>query len=402
MDFDERLDATLEAFRTDVRNWLAASFPKTTQLLGAALPVTEGTEQRRDLQSQLADKGWSAPSWPAEYGGGGLTPDYDLVVQRELEAHNLPTMHGANRSSGSAILAWGTLPQKQSFIPALLQGAIVVSKPFYEAYSVAYPDGVRTKAVRDGDVYILTGEEVFVGYRGSSTHFWTIAVTDDKAPPHKRLSVFLISRELQGVETARLETIASEPRIVVTMDQAQVPAEYRIGDEGDGALVAHHALGAEAEAEQTMKEHDTMVAALIKYCGEKHVRKLPKEQYQRIQQMVAEAHINGQILRLISTRNQWMRSNDQEMTFQPSQFAMLARAMRPRLSDIMLENMGPLALVNDERWSISDGAAEAFQRSSLPGVTAGDSVGIYENLIAHHLRLPAVDPAGRSSSSPDL
>ena len=378
MDFEERYDAEYEEFRREVKSWLDAN-----------APLSGTGEVSTDLRNKLADRGWMAPSWPIEYGGGGLTTIHDNIVQRELEARNLTAPYLANRSVASAILAWGSEEQRGKYIRDLLRGALSVSKPFYETYAVAYPEGVRTVAKRDGDVYIVTGDEVFVGECGAPTHLWTIAVTDPEAPPHKRLSVFLIPTALDKISINALDTITSDGRLVVNMDEALVPVEYRIGDDGDGSLVAHSALGAEAEADRVLKEHDTMVTALIGYCKEKAVSPASgrtQEQYKRMQEMVAEAYINARILKVISMRNQWMRSSDQQITFHESQYAMLARLMRPRLSDIMLESMGPLALVSDEEWAISDGAAESFQRSSLPGLSVDDSDDTHERIIAKYLQ----------------
>ncbi len=378
MDFEERYDAEYEEFRREVRSWLAANAPSP-----------DLREWPQDLQNKLADRGWLAPSWPVEYGGGGLTTTHEHIVQRELEARNLTATYVANRNVASALLAWGSVEQKGKYIRDLLRGALSVSKPFYENYAVAYPEGVRTVAKRDGDVYIITGDEVFVGESGAPTHLWTIAVTDHEAPPHKRLSVFLIPTDLDKISISALDTIASDGRLVVNMDEALVPVECRIGDDGDGSLVAHSALGTEAEADRVLKEHDTMVTALIRYCKEASISPASgrsQEQYQRIREMVAEAYINAHILKVISRRNQWMRSSDQPMTFHESQYAMLARLMRPRLSDIMLESMGPMALVSDEEWAFSDGAAESFQRSSLPGLSVDDSDDTHERIIAKYLQ----------------
>src|SRR5712691_9831268 len=112
MDFDDRYDAELEAFRRDVRNWLDANVPQYIQKPGDGLSSSEVVEWHRYFQAQLADQGWVSPSWPLEYGGGGLTPTHDLIVQHELQAYNVPILYGSNRSVGSAILAWGAMSQK--------------------------------------------------------------------------------------------------------------------------------------------------------------------------------------------------------------------------------------------------------------------------------------------------
>ncbi len=81
-----------------------------------------------------------------------------------------------------------------------------------------------------------------------------------------------------------------------------------------------------------------------------------------------------------------MRTSGQELTFHESQYAMLAKLMRPRLSDIMLDNMGPLALVSDEEWDVSNGASESFQRSSIPGLSVDDSDDTHERIITRYIQ----------------
>lgn len=387
MDFEQRYDAEYEEFQREVKRWLDANAPSDGPVSAGTGPLPSHIEElRRQFLAKLSDRGWAAPSLPAEYGGAGLTATHELIVRRELEARNLAAPYAANRSVASAVLAWGSDEQKSKYIRDLLRGNLVVSKPFYETYAVAYPEGVRAAAKRDGDSYVLTADEMFVGACGMPTHLWAIALTDPEAPPHKRLSVFLLPSDLQGVSISTLDSIAGDTKLVVNMDEVLVPVEYRIGDEGDGSLVAHSALGTEAEADRVLKEHATMVTALIRYCKDKAINQLPQEQYRRMREMVAEAYINTQILRLISARNEWMRTSGQELTFHESQYAMLAKLMRPRLSDIMLDNMGPLALVSDEQWDVSDGASESFQRSSIPGLSVDDSDDTHERIITRYIQ----------------
>lgn len=395
MDFAVQQDPGMEGFRQEVSAWLDAHAPMGVRVpLEGALATPEVREWAGRFQRQLADLGWVVPSWPRAYGGGGLSPDHDMIVREELDSRSVPQLYETNRRVAAAILAWGSEQQRQRFLALLLRGDVTAWRPLADTEAVADPESVCTQAVKDGDVYFVSGAQVYFGEPKDPTYLWTLAVTDPDAPAHRRLGAFLIPADLPGITTIHLETVARGGQHSVTLERVPVPVEYRIGDENDGWAVAQSALETEVDADRSVREQQTLVAKLAQYCKETLRGSRPLSQYQEVQERVAEAYINTQVLRLVALRNKWIRSSGQKMTYQGAQYALLAKSMRLRLADTMLETMGPFALVSDREWAPMEGEAEGFQRTSLPGVNPGDSIVVQNLLIAHclGLQLPEVGP----------
>lgn len=366
MDFEVREGPEMAAFRKEVRSWLEAHRPpySPASVEGAVLsqPVQEWA---RAFQHRLVDRGWAAPSWPTAYGGGGLTPAHADVVREELDSRGIPPLYETNRQVAAAILAWGGEGQRQRFIPALLRGDATAWNLLGDWEALADPGSVASSAVKDGDFYIVSGAQVFHGGPGLPTYLCTLAVTEPSARSRRRLGAFLIPANLPGISIAEVETVAQRSQRSVTMDQVRVPLEYRIGDEGDGWMVAHSAVDTEAFAERDLREQQALAENLVQYCRETSRGGKPLLQHQDVMSLVVEVYMNTHVLSLLFLRDKWLRSGGRQMPYQADQYAMMADANRLRLAAIMLDTMGPFALLNDKMWGPLEGGAEALQRTSL-------------------------------------
>jgi len=366
MDFEVRESPEMAAFRQEVRAWLEAyPSPYSSISVEGAFLSPQVQEWARTFQHRLAERGWAAPSWPTEYGGGGLTPAHADVVREELDSHGIPPLYESNRQAAAAILAWGSEGQQRRFIPPLLRGDATAWNLLGDWGALADPDSVAASAVKDGDFYIVSGEQALHGGPGLPTYLCTLAITEPSAPSRRRLGAFLIPANLPGISMAEVETVAQRGQRAVTMDQVRVPLEYRIGEEGEGWLVAQSALDTEAGAERDLRQQQALADKLVQYCQETSRGGKPLLQHQGVMDLVAEAYINTHVLRLLFLRNRWLGSSGRQLPQQAGQYTLMADANRLRLATLMLETMGPYALLNDQIWGPLEGGAEALQRSSL-------------------------------------
>ncbi len=388
MDFDDQSSPTLEAFRRDVRSWIRDHAWTGSRADLAADPIpSEALAWAFDFQRGLADRGWAVPSWSPLHGGGGLTTEHDVVVREELSAASVPPLFDTNLQVAAAIIAWGDETQRGRFPKPLLRGDQSAWRSTMEADAIADPETVLTMAERDGDDYIITGEAPFFGSPGEPTHVWTLAVTEPNAPPHARLSAFLIPSDLPGVAVNEAAAVAGGARRDIALSEVRVPVECRIGEEGDGWAVAQTSLETEAEAERETREQHVMVADLVRYTRNTLRGRQPLFQYKHVRRKVVESYIDTHILRLLSLRNRWMRSEGMETTYHTAQYALMAKGKRLTLAGAMLETMGPYTLLSDQKWAPMNGEAEAFQRASLPGAKPGDSIAVQERLMGNRLGL---------------
>ena len=225
------------AFRDELRGWLADHDP-------GAEPEGDGDAHyawRRDFQRRLADDGWAAVHWPREYGGRGATLTQSAIFFEELGRANAPLMANVLGLllAGPTIMTWGTQEQKDRYLAPILTGEEIWCQGFSEPDAGSDLAGLKTKAVKNGDTWTVTGQKVWTSGAQYSKWCMLVARTDSEAPKHKGLSYFLMDMEQEEVQVRPLRQITGEPEFnELFIDGAKIPDENLLGGEGNGWKVA--------------------------------------------------------------------------------------------------------------------------------------------------------------------
>jgi alkylation response protein AidB-like acyl-CoA dehydrogenase len=225
------------AFRDELRAWFAANDPG---------PVPEGDEDRqyayrRDFQRRLADGGWAAVHWPREYGGRGATLTESAIFFEELGRSGapLPANVLGLLLAGPTIMTWGTEQQKERHLSPILTADEIWCQGFSEPDAGSDLASLKTRAVQDGDEWVLTGQKVWTSAAQYSKWCMLVARSDPDAPKHKGLTYFLMDMEQEGVQIRPLRQITGEPEFnELFLDGARVPSENVLGGTGNGWKVA--------------------------------------------------------------------------------------------------------------------------------------------------------------------
>lgn len=242
MDFSITYTPEQEAFRKEVRAWLEANAPKLEALSGASRATL--LDIGRQFRRALGEKGWLAPIYPPEYGGGGLSEEHAIVLQEELAPWDIPELGGLGLSFvAPALLEYGTEEQKARLLPPILRGEVTVLQLFSEPRAGSDLSSLETRAVRDGDEYVLSGEKVFKEQFSDFDYLYTLAVTDPDGPPRENLTAFLVPVTSSGITVhfRRLTSYSPEERVLV-LDNVRVPLEYVLGQENQGWYLAQASL----------------------------------------------------------------------------------------------------------------------------------------------------------------
>jgi alkylation response protein AidB-like acyl-CoA dehydrogenase len=234
---DLRYSETDEAFRAELRAWLAGVLPE--------LPPQPGREdwsaRRRfdtDWQRRLFDAGYAGLSWPREYGGRDASPSEQLVFLEETTAARAPNV-GVNfvglLHAGPTLMTEGTDEQKARYLPAILRGDEVWCQGFSEPAAGSDLAALRTRAVREGDDYVVTGQKIWCSF-GQVGDFGELLVrTDPAAPKHRGISWLILPMDLPGIEVRPIETVLGSSEFSeVFLDEVRVPVANRVGAENDG------------------------------------------------------------------------------------------------------------------------------------------------------------------------
>ena len=240
MDFrDSPEDA---AFRKEVREFVARELPDgLTQPDDAILGVGVG-EDLRDLEwlKKLATRGWVAPAWPTEYGGAGLSVTKQFVYNEELALARAPRPNFLGIGLiGPTIIVHGREDQQRDWLSGILSGDVYWCQGFSEPSSGSDLASLQTKAVRDGDDFVLNGQKTWTSGAHRADKMMVLARTDPDAPRHKGISAFVIDMHAPGVTVRPLTNMADTHSFnEVFFENVRVPKKDLLGELNRGWYVA--------------------------------------------------------------------------------------------------------------------------------------------------------------------
>ncbi len=229
MDF--RLGERSDAFRDEVRAFLGEHF--RPEMVERAHDT--GTSHNWEFHRALGAQGWIAASWPEEYGGQGRDPMEMTAMRDELRLAGVPTDGlGQTIMIARTLRAVGTEEQKQQFIPPALAGEIIFALGYTEPDSGSDVAAAKTRAVRDGDEWVIDGQKMFTTLAHEATYVFLLTRTDPDVPKHQGLTMFLVPLDSPGVEIHPVHTMGGERTNATFYTGVRVPDSLRVGEVNGG------------------------------------------------------------------------------------------------------------------------------------------------------------------------
>src|ERR687889_2577007 len=226
------------AFRDELRGWLAETPPPPEPAGGGE---DASYAWRRDWQRTLYDAGWAAPAWPTEYGGRGASLTESAIYFEELGRARVPLPANVLGLllGGPTLMVWGTPEQKERYLHPILTAEEIWCQGFSEPDAGSDLAALKTRAVKDGDEWVVTGQKVWTSGAQHSKWCMLVARTDFEAPKHKGLTYFLMDMEQDGIEVAPLRQITGEPEFnELFLNEVRIPDANVLGGVGNGWKVA--------------------------------------------------------------------------------------------------------------------------------------------------------------------
>ena len=249
--------ADVEAFRAELRKWLEANAPKAVRgyvLSGEGDGNWGGRKATYDFPEMkqwldvMASKGYTAPTWPKEYGGGGLSGEEAKVLRQELAAMQLPPplIGFGLEMIGPTLLRFGTEAQKRQHIPSIVKGEIRWCQGYSEPDSGSDLASLMTRCERQGDEYVVNGTKVWTSYGDLSDWIFALVRTDPKAKKQEGITFLLIDMSSPGVSVYPIKLISGKsPFCETRFDNVRVPVTNVLGEVNGGWNVAKALLGFE-------------------------------------------------------------------------------------------------------------------------------------------------------------
>jgi alkylation response protein AidB-like acyl-CoA dehydrogenase len=362
-----------QAFRDELRAWLVDNHPGPEPEGDVA-----GFEFRRAWQRALHDAGWAGVSWPKEYGGRGATLVEQAIYNEELARAQAPSTANVLGLSmgGPTLIAHGTEEQKRRYLEPILSADEIWCQGFSEPEAGSDLASLKTRAVRDGDEWVVTGQKVWTTLAHHAKWCMLVARTDPDAPRHQGLTYFLMDMEQDAVQVRPLRQITGEAEFnELFIEEARIPHENILGGEGNGWAVAITTL---------MHERATLafglqirvritLAELLDDARQTGAAVDPV-----IRDRLAQLYIESEVLRLNALRglSAIMRTGvpGPEGSLGKWQWADVNQA----LTELAVELRGPRAVLDDERWTYR------FLRARANSIEGGTTE-ILKNIVAERV-----------------
>lgn len=329
-----------EAFRHQVRTWLAENLPPDWGGPRFTGPDDEAENARFqiDWERRLYAAGYQGIHWPKAYGGQGLTVVEHLIAAEELGRVSAP--EGINTLGkelvGPIVMALGTEEQKKHYIPRLLRLDDIWCQGFSEPDAGSDLAGLRTRAVRDGDHWIINGQKLWTSFAHHANKCILLARTDPDAPKHKGLTLFLLDMQTPGVTVRPLKQITGRSEFnEVFFDDVRIPAGAHLGEVNNGWHAAVGLLGFERATARFYRQSRFM-SEFLQLIGSLKAR--PEKAHdnafrQRAGALLAELRMH----RLLNLKVASRVSNGREIGAEASMVKLFWSEMHQRIMDFASE-----------------------------------------------------------------
>ncbi|HEX4218748.1 MAG TPA: acyl-CoA dehydrogenase family protein [Acidimicrobiales bacterium] len=266
--FDELEDPALAAFRGEVRLWLDENAPTPWQEWFNSAAGEEKEGFLAEYRSRLHAAGYLVPHWPKEFGGSGLSSAEQLILKHELRRADYPPVGGgiAFHHVAATLIKHGTAKQQEA-LERILEGEIWC-QGFSEPNAGSDLASLRTRAVRDGDIYIVNGQKIWSS--GAQHARWCLLLvrTDPAAKKHKGISALLVDMTLPGIEVRPIRQATGDSHFSeIFLTDVRVPVDLRVGSENEGWSIANTTLATE-RGSMIIDNHASLERMLRTVCEE--------------------------------------------------------------------------------------------------------------------------------------
>jgi len=396
MDFHDTAEEA--AFRREIRAFIGEECPAGIKRRGFGAMFGGGgwddirlsTDEYRGLNAawakKLADRGWIAPAWPKEYGGAGMSVVQQFIFNQEMASAGAP--RGGNYGigtgwAGPTIILYGTEEQKKKYLPPIVKGDAIWCQGFSEPGAGSDLAALSTRAIKDGDDYVVNGQKIWTSGAHVSHYMILLARSDPDAPKHKGISYFILDMKSPGITIRPLVNMANNHDFnEVFFDNVRVPKENLIGEENRGWYVGTTTLDFERSGIATSVSHGLMVEDLASFVrdnrSEGFVSKNPKLSYE-IADRAIEAEVEAMLsYQVISMQSRGLVPNKEssiaKLFSSELDIRIAASAMKALGLYGQLKRGGPHTQLN--------GRAESMYLYATTSTVGGGTSEIQRNIIA--------------------
>jgi alkylation response protein AidB-like acyl-CoA dehydrogenase len=378
----------VNAFRAEFKAYLDSMV--TPELMDEVRSRGEsGIPLTKDLWRKLGAKGYFGLGWPQKYGGEGKSPLYWYVINYETAYRGLPVPHLTLYSVAPALMRIGSDEQKGQFLPKILRGEMEFAIGYTEPEAGSDLASLKTRAVRDGDYYVINGQKIFTSWAHHADYVWLAVRTDQEAPKHRGISLLMVPLNSEGIEMHPIYTIADARLNIVSYNNVRVPVSARVGEENRGWYYITTQLDLERAVVSAVPHVERVFDWLCQTFREKGLG--PDAEWTRVTLAHMAADLN--MLKVMDMKTWSIIANEEVPVYEASMIKMLSIELRAKLCHGTEQMVNIAALIRrgspGARLDSSSDTIERQFREAVTYMIGGGSNDIQPDLMATHgLHLP--------------
>ena len=386
-----RIEITPEqaALREQVRAYMDALL---TDALRAELAEQEGGgPEYFKAMEQLGRDGWLGLGWPTEYGGKGLSSIEEFIFFDEVHRSGFPIPLLTLNTVGPTLMTFGSPEQRQAFLPRILSGRCHFSIGYTEPSAGTDLASLQTRAVRDGDEYVINGQKVFCSLADFADYIWLAVRTDPDAPKHQGISMIIVPTDVPGLSTTPIRNLGDSNIHAVYFEDVRVPVSNLVGKENTGWKMITTQLNHERVALM-------MVGPVLRHLREvrdwaaaeptgdgKVLLELPW-----VQANLARLYVKLEVLKLLNWRQAWNLTHDTLRMEEASGIKVFGSEFYVEAYKLLMEVLGEAGMLQaGSAGALLRGEIERHYRAMLVLTFGGGTNEVQRDIIAMAgLRMP--------------
>ncbi|HEX4705485.1 MAG TPA: acyl-CoA dehydrogenase family protein [Pseudonocardiaceae bacterium] len=373
-----------ERLRAELRGYFATLMTgERRAALSGGGDYGDGTAYK-DIVRQLGADGWLGIGWPAEYGGQARSVLDQLVFTDEAAIAGVPVPFLTLRTVGPTIMRFGTPEQKAFYLPKIAAGDIHFSIGYSEPDAGTDLASLRTRAVRDGDEYVINGQKMWTSLIAYADYVWLACRTDPDAPKHKGLSIMIVPTDAPGFSWTPVRTVAGTTTSATYYSNVRVPVTSLVGEENRGWPLITNQLNHERVA---LTSAAPLQVALREVRAWAQDTKLPDGNrvvdQEWVQVHLARVHAKVEFLKLVNWRIAWGAQHAALKPADASATKVYGTELATEAYRLLMEVLGPAGYVRDgSPGAVLRGRIERMHRSSLILTFGGGTNEVQRDIVA--------------------
>jgi 3-oxocholest-4-en-26-oyl-CoA dehydrogenase alpha subunit len=376
---DFRFTPGQERFRDEVRSFVAREWGQSAPIAVDQESDDELWERQTGFRKALARKGWLTRAWPSEWGGQDTDQVDQAIYREEMALAGAPDADQGVDRVGPSLMLFGNDDQKQRFLPQISGAEIFWCQGFSEPGSGSDLASLQTRAVLDGDSFIVNGQKIWTSNAHRADWIFLLVRTDPDAPKHRGISFLLVDMRSPGITVQPLINMTGGHGFnQVFLDNVRVPRENLVGEENRGWYIAATTLDFERSGINRIAAAVRVLDGLLGY-----VRKQPATKREALRNRLAELKIEFDIGRMLAYRVAWMQSQKLIPNYEASMSKLFGSEVQQRLANFAVNTFNLAGqLAPGSPYAPLAGSIEQYYLHTVSVSIAAGTSEIQRNIIA--------------------